>query len=134
MEEFNSVQIGARSASSGARTGAEVPSRDVQIEVKKRESLDLANNQENGVSALSLLSSEMALEISRSMEQALNKSSTRVQFRVKADAEGVNPITFRVINENTGEVLREFPSEEVQKIAKNAREQTLQGLMVDSVV
>jgi uncharacterized FlaG/YvyC family protein len=125
MEEFSSVQIGAGIASESARTEAVVPRRDTNIE---------ANNPVNDKAEIEVLSSDMALEISRSMERALNKSSTKVQFSVKTEEEGTNPITFRVINEKTGEVLREFPSEEVQKLAKNAREQAMQGLLVDSVI
>jgi uncharacterized FlaG/YvyC family protein len=72
--------------------------------------------------------------LAQRLEQVLNESSqTEVQFSVSAqEGEGSNSLSLRVVDKETGEVVREFPSEEIRSLARREDLASGQGIFVDS--
>jgi uncharacterized FlaG/YvyC family protein len=125
MEQIRSVQSAISDVPKSAPTVGETPIRVRNIEV-------LSAPKE--VEKKRAMTFDDAKEISRSIEIALNNSNKEVQFSVTPEELSGNKINFRVIDSSTGEVVREFPSEEVQGIADKALNQVKQGLLVDSAI
>ncbi len=121
MEEIRSVQGGVMPQV--ARTVGEAPIS--------------ANNKSEKSSSVPTDRDEMdfpkAKEISKSLENALNASSKEVQFAVTAEEQSGNNINFKVVDKTTGEIVREFPSEELlTSIKKHGLQNMKHGLMLDA--
>jgi len=71
-------------------------------------------------------------KIAAPLEQMLNSSQTSVQFGVSASDDG-SGIKFKVVDKKTGEILREFPREDIQKIYDAASKKSGSGILIDSV-
>jgi uncharacterized FlaG/YvyC family protein len=125
MEEIRSVQSAISDVPKSARTVGETPIGAQNVE---------AISAPRDVEIKRAMTFDDAKEISRSIEIALNNSNKEVQFAVTPEELSGNRINFRVIDSSTGEVVREFPSEEVQRIAEKALSQVQQGLLVDSAI
>jgi uncharacterized FlaG/YvyC family protein len=81
------------------------------------------------------LSAENLNELAKELQDTLRSiHGTKVQFGVHvAEGETPNDIRFRITNEATGEVVREFPPEKVVDLARNFNlKQAGKGLLIDS--
>jgi len=135
MEEIRSAQRAIFGSPDALRTEAEKPNS------AKIKSVIIKNEKETeNVSSLSIairekpVSFEQAVDVSRSLEGILNESNTEVQFGVITEREGSNRINFKIVDKKTGEVVREFPSEEVVKMADKALKDSRQGILINSEV
>lgn len=63
---------------------------------------------------------------------ASNNGKTSVKFDVQAQREGEHLLSFRVVNEDTGEVIREFPPEELVKAHLGLDKKS--GMLLDSLI
>jgi uncharacterized FlaG/YvyC family protein len=74
-----------------------------------------------------------AKELATRFESAVN--STQVKFKVSLEERGNNVINFQVIDRETGQVIRQFPAEELkEKEQKLAQAGDGSGLLFDSAV
>jgi uncharacterized FlaG/YvyC family protein len=121
MDEIRSVQSGTKDMPVSARTVGDAPTS-----AQTRNEPDTAT-----LGSAIEMSLADAKKISRSLENALNASSKEVQFDVSAEEKAGNRINFRVVDRSTGEIVREFPSEEVRRIAEKALANMQQGLLFD---
>ncbi|MCB0322143.1 MAG: flagellar protein FlaG [Bdellovibrionales bacterium] len=92
-------------------------SQESQAPVSERETLEL--------------SEETAKEVASQLARALNDAhGTKVRFNVAATQAGPHSFSFEVVEEETGEVVRQFPAEAVRKLAERALEEGA-GVFVD---
>lgn len=155
MEEVKSVQarsmLSAQSADN-KRPNNSLSSEAINIDLSKikkdnpntisnktQNSVNLGSNQIVNIIASSIQpnvnsnssSIRDVYQVSKALESALNAKNQEVQFNVDVDDSPGTNINFRVVNRDTGEVIREFPSEEVGKIAEKALSNMEQGLLFD---
>lgn len=139
MEEIRSAQRAISGSPAVLRTEAEklnsanISSANISAKVKSEKQTEVVSSSPVSPreQAMSL---EEAVDVSRSLEGVLNESNTEVQFSVMTEREGSNKINFKIIDKKTGEVVREFPSDEVVKMADKALKDSRQGILVNSEV
>lgn len=75
--------------------------------------------------------------ISPSLERVLSRASggTKVKFSADSPADGSRgKINFQVVDKESGEVVRSFPSEEIKKVIEASNASFGEGLLVDTRV
>ena len=79
------------------------------------------------------LTKEQANELAVRLEKAINAAfGKEIRFNVSAEKSQSNRFNFQVVDSKTGEVVRQFPSEELTKVASGIEDRGGQGLLVDS--
>lgn len=148
MEEMRSIQKGAQAVSLVRNTKSEIASgssqgssSQVSAQAQSSKSLPQDKNVSHDASVTEKKSMNekqidyaSAVKISKSIENALNASSKEVQFAVSPEEKSPNKISFKVVDKSTGEVVREFPSEEIRSLEEKATAHLTQGLILDSSV
>lgn len=71
-------------------------------------------------------------ELAGSIERVLNASQNTVKFGVDASGDS-SGIKFKIVNEETGEILREFPKEDIRKLREIVAKQAEVGVLVDTI-
>jgi uncharacterized FlaG/YvyC family protein len=78
-------------------------------------------------------SEESAAKLAARLEQAINDAfGTSVRFSVSPREEGPDSVSFQIIEKESGEVLREFPEDEVRQLVTREDIQTGQGIFVEA--
>ena len=67
---------------------------------------------------VSQVSEEQAKKIAEEIESAIKPRGTGVRFNVSVGEQKFGSLNFQVVNNETGEVVREFPSEELMEVTR----------------
>lgn len=70
-------------------------------------------------------------ELVEPIKEFFNSNATNVKFGV-FNSEKNSEIAFKVLDAKTGEVIREFPEEEITKLYESTRSSNGLGILVDS--
>ena len=124
MDEIRSVQSGSKDMPVSTPTVGEA---SISAEINRQPKTSLLENEME-------MDFADATRISQSLENALNANSKEVQFAVTPEEKAGNKINFKVVDRSTGEIVREFPSEEVRNMAEKAFSNIPHGLLIDSSI
>ncbi len=131
------VQSNVEAAGSGVAVRQEkAPPREVVEQRSASASAEVQGGARanSGPAAGGSVNRQDAEVVAKRLEKVLNDSAqTQVQFSVSAEeGSGTNSLSLRVVDKETGEVVREFPSEEIRNLARREDFASGQGIFVDS--